>query len=157
MILKVAAGIGAGIAIAIILLAFNGNFEPIETNQSEDFVSLSNDNEIMITNGIKHLVPLDKIRGGGPPKDGIPSVDEPNFVNVQDAHFMSDTDVVIGLEIAGDARAYPLFIMVWHEIVNDDVDNVPVSVTYCPLCYNQIFKVLLFVSFHLPCCMLIID
>ena len=49
--------------------------------------------------------------------------------------------MVIGLEINGDARAYPLFILVWHEIVNDRVGDVPVSVTYCPLCYtNQVFE-----------------
>ena len=141
MLLKIATGVSVGIAVAIILVAFNGNSEPIEISQSDDFMSLSDDKEIMITNGVKHLVPLDKIRGGGPPKDGIPSIDKPNFVNAQDAHFISDTDVVIGLEIAGDARAYPLFIMVWHEIVNDNVGDVPVSVTYCPLCYtNQVFK-----------------
>ena len=54
---------------------------------------------------------------------------------------MSDSDIVIGLEINGEAKAYPLFILVWHEIVNDNVGDVPVSVTYCPLCYtNQVFE-----------------
>jgi hypothetical protein len=96
---------------------------------------------IMETNGQKHLIPLDKIKGGGPPKDGIPSIDNPKFVEVQGSAFVSDSDVVIGLEINGDARAYPLFILVWHEIVNDRVGDVPVAVTYCPLCYtNQVFE-----------------
>lgn len=94
-----------------------------------------------ITNGVKHIVPLDKIRSGGPPKDGIPSIDNPKFLKAADADFISDKDVVIGLEINGDARAYPLFILVWHEIVNDKVGNVPVAVTYCPLCFtNQVFE-----------------
>ena len=54
---------------------------------------------------------------------------------------MSDSDTVIGLEINGDARAYPLFILVWHEIVNDKVGGTPVSVTYCHLCYtHQVFE-----------------
>jgi len=54
---------------------------------------------------------------------------------------MSDHDTVIGLEINGEAKAYPLFILVWHEIVNDRVGEVPVAVTYCPLCYtNQVFE-----------------
>jgi hypothetical protein len=96
---------------------------------------------IMETNGMKHIIPLDKIKGGGPPKDGIPSIDNPKFTGVQGSQFVSDSDVVIGLEINGDARAYPLFILVWHEIVNDRVGDVPVAVTYCPLCYtNQVFE-----------------
>lgn len=96
---------------------------------------------ILETNGVKHLIPLDKIKGGGPPKDGIPSIDDPKFAEIQDSLFVSDSDVVIGLEINGDARAYPLFIMVWHEIVNDNVGQVPVAITYCPLCYtNQVFE-----------------
>jgi len=104
------------------------NFEPLEL-------------EIMETNGVKHLIPLDKIKGGGPPKDGIPSIDNPVFTNAKDANFMSDSDTVIGLDINGETKAYPLFILVWHEIVNDIVSDTPVSVTYCPLCYtNQVFE-----------------
>ena len=96
---------------------------------------------IMETNGLKHVIPLDKIKSGGPPKDGIPSIDDPKFAEVQGSQFVRDSDVVIGLEINGDARAYPLFILVWHEIVNDNVGGVPVAVTYCPLCYtNQVFE-----------------
>ena len=97
--------------------------------------------EIMETDGVKHLIPLDKIKGGGPPKDGIPSIDNPVFATVLDSQFMSDSDTVIGLEINGQAKAYPLFILVWHEIVNDKVGGLPVSITYCPLCYtNQVFE-----------------
>jgi len=96
---------------------------------------------IMETNGVKHLIPLDKIKGGGPPKDGIPSIDNPVFADIQGSHFMSDSDTVIGLEINGEAKAYPSFILVWHEIVNDNVGGTPVAVTYCPLCYtNQVFE-----------------
>ena len=97
--------------------------------------------QIMETDGVKHLIPLDKIKGGGPPKDGIPSIDNPVFATVSDSQFMSNSDTVIGLEINGQAKAYPLFILVWHEIVNDKVGGLPVSVTYCPLCYtNQVFE-----------------
>ena len=95
----------------------------------------------METNGVKHSIPLDKIKGGGPPKDGIPSIDNPVFADISGSHFMSDSDTVIGLEINGEAKAYPIFILVWHEIVNDDVGGTPVAVTYCPLCYtNQVFE-----------------
>lgn len=97
--------------------------------------------EIMETDGVKHLIPLDRIKSGGPPKDGIPSIDNPVFTTISDSQFMSDLDTVIGLEINGQAKAYPLFILVWHEIVNDSVGGLPVSVTYCPLCYtNQVFE-----------------
>lgn len=94
---------------------------------------------IMETDGMLHTIPLEDIRYGGVPKDGIPSIDEPVFMNATDAPFMDD-EVVIGLRINGDARAYPLFILVWHEIVNDEVGGAPVAVTYCPLCYtSQVF------------------
>lgn len=97
--------------------------------------------EIMTTNGEKHTVPLSKIVGGGPPPDGIPSIDDPAFAAAHEADFVSDSDLVIGLNIDGDARAYPLFILVWHEIVNDRVGGTPVAVTYCPLCFtSQVFE-----------------
>ncbi|MGB3313888.1 MAG: DUF3179 domain-containing protein, partial [Albidovulum sp.] len=66
--------------------------------------------------------------------DGIPSIDQPVFKTVLEAVSLTPNDPVIGLEIAGDARAYPLRILIWHEIVNDTVGGMPVTVTYCPLC-----------------------
>jgi hypothetical protein len=90
-----------------------------------------------------HIVPLDQIVSGGPPPDGIASLDNPKFVNMQEAenNFLSDSDLVIGLNVNGDVRAYPLQILVWHEIVNDKVGGIPVAVTYCPLCFtNQVFN-----------------
>ena len=111
----------------------NNSIKTVDFNSSEL--------TIMETNGVKHIIPLDKIKGGGPPKDGIPSIDNPIFTNIQNSNFMSDSDTVIGLEINGETRAYPIFILVWHEIVNDIVGDTPVSVTYCPLCYtNQVFE-----------------
>lgn len=108
-----------------------------DDNSTQNTLSTSS---IMETNGLKHLIPLDKIKSGGPPKDGIPSIDHPKFSGIEISQFVSDSDIVIGLEINGDSRAYPLFILVWHEIVNDNVGDVPVAVTYCPLCYtNQVF------------------
>lgn len=96
---------------------------------------------LMETDGVLHTIPLEKIRSGGPPKDGIPSIDDPVFVAADGAHHMTDTDTVIGLELNGDVRAYPLSILVWHEIVNDEVGGIPVAVTYCPLCYtSQVFE-----------------
>jgi hypothetical protein len=131
-----------GIVIAVLLISFqifnDENSTPI-TSSVIDFETTGL--QIMETNGVKHSIPLDKIKGGGPPKDGIPSIDNPKFAEIQDSRFMSDSDTVIGLEINGEAKAYPIFILVWHEIVNDKVGNTPVSVTYCPLCYtNQVFE-----------------
>jgi hypothetical protein len=91
---------------------------------------------------IKHIVPLDQIVSGGPPPDGIPSIDNPKFLSVVDASkFLKDSDLVVGLTINGQTKAYPLLILVWHEIVNDKVGGVPVAVTYCPLCFTtQVFN-----------------
>lgn len=127
---------GSVLTIIAVLVAFNSSVsdsnEP-QTSQVQD--------EIMITNGIKHIVPLDKIKSGGPPKDGIPSIDNPKFVSAQEATFVSNDDLVIGLQLNGETRAYPLSIMVWHEIVNDRLGDTPVAVTYCPLCFtNQVFE-----------------
>jgi hypothetical protein len=98
--------------------------------------------KISLGQEIKHTVPLDKIVSGGPPQDGIPSVDNPRFQSVQEADkILQDSEFVLGLNVNGDIRAYPLQILVWHEIVNDVVDGIPAAVTYCPLCFtNQVFN-----------------
>lgn len=90
----------------------------------------------------KHTVPLDQIVSGGPPPDGIPSIDTPKFVSLAEGNkFLQDMELVVGLNVNGDIRAYPLQILVWHEIVNDNVGGMPVAVTYCPLCFtNQVFN-----------------
>ncbi|MBL4567254.1 MAG: DUF3179 domain-containing protein, partial [Porticoccus sp.] len=71
---------------------------------------------------------------GGPPKDGIPAIDNPKFLSVGKADHLKDTEPVIGLVINGQAKAYPLQVLMWHEIVNDTLGGVPVTVTFCPLC-----------------------
>ena len=86
------------------------------------------------TDFTKHSVDLRSIRSGGPPRDGIPSIDEPVFVNVASVIDLTPHDPLISLEIDGDARAYPLRILMWHEIVNDTVGGIPAAITYCPLC-----------------------
>ena len=89
------------------------------------------------TDFTRHSVPLDEIISGGPPKNGIPSIDDPIFVPVAEAE-LPEHEPVIGLIVNGDARAYPLRILIWHEIVNDVIGGVPVAVTYCPLCNTGI-------------------
>jgi hypothetical protein len=85
----------------------------------------------------RHSVPFEEIFSGGPPKDGIPSIENPSFVPAAEADLPGE-EPVIGLVLDGDARAYPLRILMWHEIVNDEVGGVPVAVTYCPLCNTGI-------------------
>ncbi len=82
----------------------------------------------------KHTIPTDEIQSGGPPKDGIPALLNPKFVPAKTADFVKKEDRVLGLFINGEAKAYPIKIMNWHEIVNDSVGGKPVMVSYCPLC-----------------------
>jgi len=79
-------------------------------------------------------IPPNEIRHGGPAKDGIPSLTAPKFLDLAQADFLKPEDRVIGVVVAGVARAYPLRILDWHEAVNDRVSDVPIAVTYCPLC-----------------------
>lgn len=80
-------------------------------------------------------VPLTEIRSGGPPPDGIPPIDNPVFEDVGAAgEWLTDPDPVLVVDLDGDTRAYPLAIMTFHEIVNDEVAGEPLVVTYCPLC-----------------------
>ncbi|MDA1272697.1 MAG: DUF3179 domain-containing protein [Verrucomicrobia bacterium] len=79
-------------------------------------------------------IPTSEILSGGPGRDGIPSIDKPKFVRPSAANFMLPDDLVVSVTIGDKTRAYPLRILVWHEIVNDDLAGQPIAVTYCPLC-----------------------
>lgn len=86
------------------------------------------------TDFTKHSIDYGDVLSGGPPKDGIPSIDDPKFVPLSEVADIAPTEPVIGLEVNGVARAYPLRVLTWHEIVNDVIGGVPVAATYCPLC-----------------------
>ena len=90
------------------------------------------------TDFAKKSVEFSEIRSGGPPKDGIPPIDRPQFVLQAEYRGAGESEPVIAFARGGDARAYPLRILIWHEIVNDVVGGIPVSVTYCPLCNSAI-------------------
>lgn len=148
-VIAAAGGVGAGLIVLAVLI--QGGYlmdtaDPLPVTEEAvpppgAAVPAEETAAIMETDGVLHTIPLDKIRSGGVPRDGIPSIDEPVFVAASEAEFVSDSDTVIGLNLNGDARAYPLLILVWHEIVNDEVGGVPVAVTYCPLCYtSQVFE-----------------
>ncbi len=95
------------------------------------------------TDWTRHTMPYLEILSGGPPRDGIQSIDAPVFESVDDASaWLADNEPVIYLEIDGEARAYPLQILIWHEIVNDEFGSnesvIPVIVTFCPLCNSAV-------------------
>ncbi|PSU35801.1 DUF3179 domain-containing protein [Photobacterium lutimaris] len=79
-------------------------------------------------------VPIEQIMSGGPGKDGIPAILHPHFVSAKQASFMAASDPILGIEIKGKYRAYPIKILNWHEVVNDHIDGKRFIVSYCPLC-----------------------
>jgi len=87
----------------------------------------------------RHSIPLDEIHSGGPPKDGIPAIDSPKFVTIAGAkRWLCAQEPVIAVTSDLEAKAYPLQILIWHEIVNDAIGTTPISVTFCPLCNSSI-------------------
>ena len=91
------------------------------------------------TNFDKKNIDLDELMSGGPPKDGIPAIFVPKFeIQSEAGEWLDDKEPVIALEINGEAKAYPLSILIWHEIANDKIGDVPVVVSFCPLCYSAI-------------------
>ena len=87
----------------------------------------------------KHSVPYSEILSGGPPKDGIPAIDEPQFIPVSEAgDWLDEREPVVFVQVGEDARAYPIQILMWHEIVNDTVGGEPLIVSFCPLCNTAI-------------------
>ena len=83
-------------------------------------------------------IDLDEIISGGVPRDGIPPIDNPQFLSAAQVDDLSPQSPVISVDIAGDARAYPLEVLTRHEIVNDIVGELPVAVTFCPLCNSAV-------------------
>lgn len=91
------------------------------------------------TDFTRRTVAWEEIISGGPPKDGIPAVDAPQAESIaQASEWLTDQDPVIVFTHNGQSRAYPQAILIWHEIVNDTVGGLPVSVTFCPLCNASI-------------------
>lgn len=82
----------------------------------------------------RHSIPYAEIISGGVPRDGIPPIYNPKFETVAEAdYWLTDKEPIVALELAGERRAYPLRILIWHEVVNDNVGDIPVVATYCPL------------------------
>ncbi|MEL4304585.1 DUF3179 domain-containing protein [Methanococcoides sp. LMO-2] len=89
--------------------------------------------------GVKYIVDPNDIVSGGPPMDGIPSIDNPEYVTVEEAdRWIEDNELVLALIHNETKKVYPLQIIVWHEIVNDHINGEPILITYCPLCGSGI-------------------
>ncbi len=78
-------------------------------------------------------IPSNEVFDGGPGKDGIPSVDDPQFTSATEISFLTDDELVVGVFHNGIAKAYPHIILDWHEIVNDEIEDLKYALTYCPL------------------------
>ncbi len=83
-------------------------------------------------------IPLDEVRQGGPPRDGIPAIDNPVFLAADEAGFLRDDHQVLAISKNGKAKVYPIRIMNYHEVVNDFFGEDPVIITFCPLCGSGI-------------------
>ena len=136
-------GLGWLVALPLVLLLFacgsSGGGEGSSESTSEVVEAPTGAEREFETDFSAHSVPYDEISSGGPPKDGIPAIDEPRFVGVEKAEeWLEPEEPVILLESAGETRAYPIQVITWHEIVNDRVGGGPVTVTFCPLCNTAI-------------------
>jgi hypothetical protein len=98
------------------------------------------DDEIQtLPDGRKYLIHPNDILSGGPAKDGIPSIDNPKYISVEEANeWIEDAELGMGITYKGEKRFYPFQILVWHEIVNDTIAGDPILITYCPLCGSGI-------------------
>jgi hypothetical protein len=124
LVLTSIVGLGLGIGITIGLA-----FPHSDTDNS--LSSYISNSTALTAQEERSIVPLDQIVSGGPPPDGIPSIDNPNFILVQEAdEILEDHELVVGQNINEDIRAYPLQILVWHEIVNDIVGNNLLSIMF---------------------------
>lgn len=79
------------------------------------------------------LIPQGSVFDGGPGKDGIPAISNPMFISAAEATYLDDDDLVLGLKIGDEIRAYPHSILDWHEIINDQIGDLRLAITYCPL------------------------
>lgn len=93
----------------------------------------TNGNAQIPNNNSEWLIPVNEVRDGGPGKDGIPSIDAPQFTDANSVSFLNNEDLVIGIINNGVVKAYPHIILDWHEVVNDNIGGKAVTINYCPL------------------------
>src|ERR687892_2149806 len=129
--------------VALVVVAVASDDEPSRQNApargGAGSEPLSFDKSGWETDFSKHSVPLSEFQSGGPPRDGIPPVDEPKPTSQADADkWLLEREPVLVVELGGRVRAYPIQILIWHEIVNDTLGGRRIAVTYCPLCNSSL-------------------
>jgi hypothetical protein len=138
---RIAIAAVAAIVVAGVLLLVNGGGgeERQPTSSADQTNGLRVGTDGWKTDFSKHSVPLGEFMSGGPPRDGIPPIDEPKFISTRKAdRFLAAREPVIAVRLGDEARTYPLQILTWHEIVNDELGGRPIGVTFCPLCNSSV-------------------
>ena len=113
-------------------------FEDFDAFKADIMALIDPDFRLFLRRGVKHEIRLEEIVWGGVVKDGIPALINPTLVPPAKADYLLDDELVFGVQINGDARAYPFRILDWHEMFNDVVGGVPVALAYCTLCGSGI-------------------
>src|SRR3989338_5436512 len=106
--------------------------------KSSPSTSFKNEEVKTLPDGTKYIIHSSKFLSGGPGKDGIPSIDNPEFILADKVDWLSEEELGLGIVYKGESRFYPFRILVYHEIVNDFIQNDQILVTYCPLCFTSI-------------------
>jgi hypothetical protein len=124
------------LVLALVIVAVSGDDErardtaPVGGGRARDVLRV--DKAGWKTDFSRHSVPLSEFQSGGPPRDGIPPIDEPRPTSEADADkWLAAREPVLAVELGGQARAYPIQILIWHEIANDTLGGRPIAVTYC--------------------------
>ncbi len=124
-----------GVCLSVVVAGCGGEQSPRSSAPGGLRVSTSE----WKTDFSRHGVPLSEFTSGGPGRDGIPPIDKPKLVSQDSAEkWLDDREPVLVVELDGEARAYPVQILTWHEIVNDDLAGRPIAVTFCPLCNSSV-------------------
>jgi hypothetical protein len=131
------------LVVIVLIVAVAGDDDPSHQNApargDAGSEALQVDTSGWETDFSQHSVPLSEFQSGGPPRDGIPPVDEPKPTSQAAAEeWLSEREPVLVVELGDQVRAYPIQILVWHEIVNDMLGGRPIAVTYCPLCNSSL-------------------
>lgn len=115
------------------LLYFLIGFLLTSCTSSVDSTDTTNNGENNSCDDTAWSIPCQQVVDGGPAKDGIPSIDSPRFSSISEINFLDDWELVLGIKIGDEIKAYPNVILYYHEIVNDTIDDLPLAITYCPL------------------------
>jgi len=124
------------VALLVLFLFMKDSGENIKGINSQEETLFKNIG--LQTNTLKSIIPLDEIIGGGPVKDGIPALTNPKFINPDTVTDVPEDSLGILVQGGDEVKFYPYTVLVWHEIVNDTFGDIPIAITFCPLCGSAI-------------------